>query len=201
MLEPSRIQNPICRFPSRQPNPLKLFGHSRPEYTLPPYLEASCVLQAQALVQAAVRFIQEVGGEADAAEGGIPEAVELRKQLQEVEELRRDVGELASSSGILALRRALSALELLLFYTVKTEVAGKCAAVMYLTSRRQHVILARIGEVLWLARDAVELARDVQEHWFRCYIATSHDIKKAAKLQAVRIRASLRRILGWKPQL
>ena len=114
-------------------------------------------------MKAALQFVRDVTSEADAAEGGVSEAAELRKQLQEVEGEMREVEELANNSSLHALRRALSAVELLLFYTVKTEVAGKCAAVMYLTSRRQQVTVARIGEVLWLARDAEELARDVQE--------------------------------------
>ena len=123
----------------------------------------ACVDQARALVTAAVRFIQDVSVEGDAAEGDVPEAAEQQRQLQEVEALRREAEELAANSGLRALKRVLAAVELLLFYAVKTEVAAKCAAVMYLTSRRQQVVLARIGEVLWLAKDAVDLARDVQE--------------------------------------
>ena len=123
----------------------------------------SALLQAQDLVKAALAFIEEVSAEADAAEGGVPEAAELTKQLQEVDSLRQKAEELSKNSGLQALKAGLTAVELLLFYTVKTEIAGKCAAGMYLTSRRQQVILARIGEVLWLAKDAVELGRDAQE--------------------------------------
>lgn len=46
---------------------------------------------------------------------------------------------------------------------VKTELGGQCAAATYLTSQRQQMVMASMGELLWTVKDALELARDLEE--------------------------------------
>ena len=46
---------------------------------------------------------------------------------------------------------------------MKTELGGQCAAATYLTSQRQQMVMASMGELLWTVKDALELARDLEE--------------------------------------
>ena len=117
--------------------------------------------QAQALVKSTVNFVSEVLGEED----DIPEAAELRKQRQQIEDCRKETEEQLTNdtNSTNALRLALQMVEMLLFLTVKTELAGQCATSLYLTTSRQQSVMSRIGEILWTVKDALELARDLED--------------------------------------
>ena len=119
--------------------------------------------EAQTLVKSTVNFVSEVLGDED----DIPEAAELRKQRSQIDICRKETEELLtkadSISTISALKLALQLVEMLLFLTVKTELAGQCATSSYLTSWRQQSVMSRIGEILWTVKDALELARDLED--------------------------------------
>ncbi|CAJ1363435.1 unnamed protein product [Effrenium voratum] len=118
--------------------------------------------EARALVESAVAFVAS----ADVGLQGLPEAGELRRQWRRVEELREETQVSGSGSGsepLKPLALALALVELVLFQTVKTELAGRCAALAYLPSVRQQMVMARLGEVLWTVKDALELAKEAED--------------------------------------
>ncbi|CAK9054708.1 Hypothetical protein SCF082_LOCUS29669 [Durusdinium trenchii] len=124
--------------------------------------------QAKSLVKSTTNFVREILKEADTeADGGIPEARELRKEQEaEIEPRHQKADELvqgAAGTSVQALQLALEMVEALLFQTVKTELAGQYATSSYLTNWRQRIVMARIGEILWTVKDALELARDLQD--------------------------------------
>ena len=113
-------------------------------------------------MKSTANFIQEILREAD--EGDIPEAAELRKQRLEIESRQKEADDLlAPGKAFKALEIAFEMVETLLFQTVKTELAGQCATSSYLTNWRQRIVLQRIGEILWTVKDALDLARDLQD--------------------------------------
>ena len=121
--------------------------------------DVHALAQARALVESAVAFVAS----ADVGLQGLPEAGELRRQWRRVEELREETQVSGSGSEPLKpLALALALVELVLFQTVKTELAGRCAALAYLPSVRQQMVLARLGEVLWTVKDALELAKEAE---------------------------------------
>lgn len=124
--------------------------------------------KAKSLVKSTTNFVREILKEADTeADGGIPEARELRKEQEaEIEPRHQKADELvqgAAGTSVQALQLALEMVEALLFQTVKTELAGQYATSSYLTNWRQRIVMARIGEILWTVKDALELARDLQD--------------------------------------
>lgn len=121
------------------------------------------VVQAQELVKSTLNFVQEVLGEEDE----IPEAAELRKQRLLIEGHHKEVEQLLTQEDgtVAALKLALQMVEMLLFLSVKSELGGQCATSAYLTGSRQQSVMSRIGEILWAVKDALELARDLQDLW------------------------------------
>ncbi|CAJ1372723.1 unnamed protein product [Effrenium voratum] len=120
--------------------------------------------EARALVESAVAFVAS----ADVGLQGLPEAGELRRQWRRVEELREETQAVSKEGSkplkpLKPLTLALALVELVLFQTVKTELAGRCAALAYLPSVRQQMVMARLGEVLWTVKDALELAKDAED--------------------------------------
>eukprot|EP00438_Fugacium_kawagutii_P012045 Skav218187 [mRNA] locus=scaffold5213:249859:255761:- [translate_table: standard] len=115
--------------------------------------------EARTLVQSTLKFVSEVL----AGEDEIPEAAELRARGRQIEDCHKKTEELLAKDPSAALKLALQMVEMLLFLTVKTELAGQCATSSYLTSQRQQSIMSRIGEVLWTVKDALELARDLED--------------------------------------
>jgi len=117
--------------------------------------------EAQELVKSTLNFVQEVLGEEDE----IPEAAELRKQRLLIEGHHKEVEQLLTQEDgtVAALKLALQMVEMLLFLSVKSELGGQCATSAYLTGSRQQSVMSRIGEILWAVKDALELARDLQD--------------------------------------
>lgn len=120
-------------------------------------------MQAQELVKSTLNFVQDVLGEEDE----IPEAAELRKQRLLIEGHHKEVEQLLTQDHgtVAALKLALQMVEMLLFLSVKSELGGQCATSAYLTGSRQQSVMSRIGEILWAVKDALELARDLQDLW------------------------------------